>query len=120
SGSAFEVELVRNLDEPRHADGDQFAGRAPAAIAHHPIAGGNVRDAAADALDYAGEFRAGRKRKRRLMVVFAGEDERAEKIERNRLDAQERFAGAGAGRLDLGELQRLRRAKLRAENSLHS
>src|SRR5690242_12467077 len=58
TGGALEIELVRNFDEPLQSHGNKLARRAPTAIADHAIAGRDIGHGSADALDYAGEFRA--------------------------------------------------------------
>ncbi len=105
AGGAVEIESVRDFDQKVRRHRDRFARRAPADIAHHPVAGSDIGHAGADALDDAGEFRRRRKRKRRLVLIFAGDDQRVEEIERGRLDAHHGLAGSGLRLRDVGEFK---------------
>jgi hypothetical protein len=96
-----------------------LARRTPAGPANHAIAGREVGDAGADAFDDAGKFRGRRERKRRLVLVFAGDDQQVEKIERSGFDADHRLARAGSRRLDVGIVEFLRRAEMGAQNGFH-
>ena len=85
AGGAVEVERVGDLHHALRGDRDLLARRAEAAIAEHAVARRQARHARADALHHAGEFGGGRERKRRLELVFAGDDQRVEEIERRGL-----------------------------------
>ena len=72
-----------------------FLPRRPVAdIRRHSVARPHRGDARPDALDLAGEFRRGRKRKGRLGLVLAGDDQRVEEVERRRPHRDHRLAGA--------------------------
>src|SRR6516162_1504372 len=119
ASGAFEGELIGDFGQTLRGHRDNLARGAPAAIARDAIPGSEISDAAADALDNAGELRAGRKRKWRLVLVLAGDDQRVEKVERHCLDAHDGFAWRGARRLDVSQFEGGRRPKMRAENSFH-
>jgi hypothetical protein len=54
------------------------------------------------------------------MLVFTGDEQRVEEIKRNGFDPHQCFTGPGSRRVDISQLQRFGRPKMRAENSLHS
>ena len=72
-----------------------------------------------DALDRAGEFGGGRKRRGRLDLVFAGDDQRVEKIQRGGVDSHHRLAGSGLRLVDIGEFKVVGRAVAGAEQGFH-
>ena len=53
------------------------------------------------------------------MLVFAGDDQRIEEIERRGFDAHDGLARARGGRWDVGKLEFLGRAEMRAEDGFH-
>ena len=120
AGGAVEIEPVRHLYELLRRNGNRFACRAPADIAHDTVAWGDAGDAGADALDHAGEFRRRRKRKRRLVLIFAGDDQRVEEIQRRRLYAHHRFARAGVRLVDVGQFKFVGGAEMGTEDGFHA
>ena len=97
AGGAFEIERVGYFDQQTGRDRDGFARRAPAAIAHDAVARSNTGDARRRRCSTTpANSAAGRERKRRLVLVFAGDDQRVEEIQRRRLDSHHGLAGAGA------------------------
>ena len=66
-------------------------------VAHDAVAGREPGHARADALDHAGELAARRKRKRRLDLVLAGDDQRVEEIQARRRDLGDDLAGPATG-----------------------
>ena len=120
AGGALEIELIGNFDQPFGADRDALPRRAPAAITNDAVTRPDIGDAAIDALDHSGKFRAGRKREWRLVLVFAGDDQGIEKIERDRLHGNDGLAWAGARRVDIVQFKRVRRTEMGAENGFHA
>ncbi len=90
-----EIEAVRQPDQPLGIGDDPLARRARADVAEHAIPAAERGHARPDALDDAGEFRRRRERERRLVLVFAGDDQRIEEIERRGLDRDQNLAGTG-------------------------
>ena len=117
---AVEIERVGDLHQDIRRHRDCFACRAPAGIAHHPVAGRHIGHARADAFDNSGEFRRGRERKRRLVLIFAGDDQRVEEIQRRGFDAHHGFAGSGVRLGHINEFEFVGRAELAAENGFHA
>ena len=120
TGGAVEIEPVGHFHQLLRRDGDGFARRAPADIAHDAVARRDAGDAGADAFDHAGKLRRRRERKRRLVLIFAGDDQRIEEIQRRRFHPHHRFAGAGMRLLDVGELKFIGGAEMAAEDGLHA
>ncbi len=53
------------------------------------------------------------------MLVFAGDDEQVEEIERRGFDANDRLAGTGGRLWDVGKFEFVRRAEMRTQNGFH-
>ena len=81
--------------------------------------GAKPADAGAEAFDFAGEFGGGRKRERRLVLVFAGDDQGVEKVQRRRLDAHQDFARPRRGLGDVGEFKVVGGPVTGAEQGFH-
>ena len=107
------------FDKLLRRDGDGFARGAPAGIAHDAVARSKFGHAGADALDDAGELGRRRERKRRLVLVFAGDDQRVEEIKRRGLDPHHGLAGTGVRLGDVGQFEFVGRAEMGAEDGFH-
>src|ERR1041384_7245308 len=92
---------------------------AGSAIAEYAVADAKPAHAGADAFDDAGELGGRRERERRLELVFAGDDQRVEEIERRRLDGDDDLAITGNRIGQLGEFKIVGAAEVRAENGFH-
>ena len=115
----IEIEAGRHGDELIGGDGDLLARGAPADIAEDAVAGRKPGDAGADALDFAGELGGGREREGRLVLVFAGDDQGVEEVQRRRLDAHHRFARPRRRLGDVGKFKVVGRAVTGAEQGFH-
>ena len=120
AGGAIEVEAVGHLHDALRAERDLLARRAVAAVAEHAVARRfKPRHAVADALDHAGEFRRRRERERRLELIFAGDDQCVEEIERRGLDRDDDLA---RGRSRVGQVavfEIVGAAEVGAQNGFH-
>ena len=119
AGGTIEVECVRQFDKLHCRSGDEFARSPPSGRTHHPVAGSKVGHASADTLDHTGEFRRGREREWRLVLVLAGDDQRVEEIERSSLDAYDCFASFGGGFRDIDQFELVGTAEMRANYRFH-
>src|SRR5579862_3811137 len=88
-------------------------------MTHDAVARRELGHARADTLDDAGEFRRRREWKRRLVLIFAGDDQRVEKVQRRGLDPHHGLARSGLRFGDVGELEFVGGAEMSAENSFH-
>jgi hypothetical protein len=116
---AVEVQAVGNLHHALRAEHDLFARRAEAAIAEHAVARFQPAHAGTDALDHAGEFGSRRERKGRLELVFAGDDQRVEEVERCGFHRDNHLAGTGRGVGQVLELKLVGAAEMCAEDGFH-
>ena len=108
--AAVGVEPRGHFRQPFRGDGELLPRRAPARIADDAVARGKPGHAFAQALDGAGEFRARRKRKRRLVLVLAGDDQQVEEIQRRGFDPHHGLARPGHRVRQVGDRQVLRLA----------
>jgi len=99
----------------RRAGCDRFARRAPAGPADHAVAGCELAHTLTHALDDARKLSGRRERKRRLVLIFAGNDQQVKKIECGRLNVNDGFAGARLRLGNIGEFQIVGRAEMRAQ-----
>ena len=119
-GGAVEIERRRQLDQLLRWRSDRFARRAPAQKRHDAIAGRDFGHAGACAFDNAGELGHRRERKRRLLLVFAGDDQRVEEIERCGLNAHDGLAGSSVWRRNVGQFELIGRAEMGAQDGFHA
>ena len=119
AGGAVEIQAGRQRNELLGGERDLLARGAPADIADDAVAGRKPGDAGADAFDLAGEFGGGREREGRLVLVFAGDDQGVEEIQRRRLDAHHRFARPGRGVGNVGKFEVVGGAVTGAEQGFH-
>ena len=95
AGGAVEVEAVGHFDQFISRDSYLFARRAVAGTGDDTVARLHRRHALAHALDHAGKFGSRRERQGRLGLIFIGDNQRVEEIERGRVDTDHRLALAG-------------------------
>ena len=100
-------------------DRDALARGVEIGVAHDAVAGLELGHARADALDHAGELAAGRERKRRLGLVFAGDDQGVEEIQPDRRDLGHDLARSGHRIGDIGEHEVVGGAEALTENGFH-
>src|SRR5262245_63745209 len=105
AGGAVEIELVRNLDQSVGADDDPLARSSVSHVADYPVACLECRNSCTQAFDSAGEFGGRRKRRGRLELVFAGDDQSIEKVQRRGVDSNRHLAGAWLRLGNIGQLQ---------------
>ncbi len=119
AGGAVVVEIVRDLHDRSRRQRDLLARAVVAAGGDDAVAGLEVGDPGADALDHARHFRGRRERERRLDLVLALDHQDVEEIQRRRLDRNDGFARSRhrIGHIRQHEIVGL--AVLRAENGLH-
>ena len=115
----IEVEAVRQLDQPLGLGDDPFARRARPEVAEHAIPAAESRNARSYALDDPGEFRRGRERERRLVLIFAGDDQRVEKVERGGLHRDDRLSLASDRIGQIFELEVVRTAEAGTQDRFH-
>ena len=98
-----------------------MVSRAPAKSerAHDPVADREPLGAGPDLGHSSRKFGGGRKRRLRLELIFALDDEGVEEIQRGIGDIHQHLALARDRRLDVFELERLRRAKRGAYKGFH-
>ena len=92
---ALEVEISGELDDLARRDRRAFARRVEVGVAHDAVAGLELGNPGAHALDHARELAAGRERERRLGLVFPGDDQGVEEIESDRRDLGHDLARSG-------------------------
>ena len=119
AGSAIEIQALRHADELLGLDCDTLAGGPGTHLAEHPITGPQPLDTGPERLDHAREFGGRRERKCRPVLVFSGNDQGVEKIQRRRLDAHHHFTGCGDRIGHLLEHQIVRSAIMMTKNRLH-
>ena len=119
AAAAVGVEPCGHFRQPFCGDGELLPRRAPARIADHAVARGKPAHAFAQAFDGAGEFRPGRKRKRRLVLVLPGDDQQVEEVQRRGLDPHHGLARPGHRVRQVGHRQVLRLARAGADQCFH-
>src|SRR5262245_39365221 len=86
TGRAIEIERIRDFDKLVGTQRDTLTRRAIRHVAEHPIAGFERRHTGTKALDRSGELGGRREWRFRLELVFAGDDQRVEEVQRRRMD----------------------------------
>src|SRR4029450_7216038 len=91
---AVEIELVRNFDQSVGADDNPFARCPVSHVAEYPLACLECGNPCTQAFDSAGELSGRRKRRDRLELIFTGDDQGVEKVQRRGVDSNRYLAGA--------------------------
>ena len=94
-------------------------GPAHAQDAGYPVAGRELSHTRTDAFDHAGKFASGREWEWRLGLVLAGDDQRVEEVQSDRLDLGHDLAGAGDRIGNVRDLKVVGRTEMAAEDGFH-
>ena len=116
---ALEIEIRGQLDNVVGRHRRALSRGVKIGVAHDAVAGLERADTSADAFDDAGELAARGKWKRRLGLVFAGHDQRVEKIQADRRHFGHDLARPGDGIGDVPEDEVVGRSEALAEHGFH-
>jgi len=119
TGSAIEIERVRNFDKFVGTQRDTLTRRAIGHVTDHPIAGFERCDTGTEALDRSGKLCSRRKWRFRLELVFAGDDQRVEKVQRRRMDFYDCLAGTRLRLRYIDKFEVIRLSVAGAEEGFH-
>jgi hypothetical protein len=118
-GRAFHVEIGVEPGELAGRHRDALTCRTIGAIAQHPVARHEAGHARRHAFHHAGEFTAWREREGRLLLIFAGDDQRVEKVEPDGGNLGDHLAGARDRLGNIGQDQIVRSSEAGAEDGFH-